>query len=135
MKNPTLSLLKYLSLQGFGQLSKDLWWEELDKDVDGILITSIGQAQEIHTRRVQQFELIARGNTKVSGYSKLAEIVEFLNNSYSSICELPSVQNKAGETVCEEIGNVSLMPLSTITNGGTDSAGKTIWTATGRIEY
>lgn len=135
MKNPTLSLLKYIANQGLGVLSLDLFWEGLDKDAYGVYITSIGQAQEIHARRVQQFELIARSDNKISGYQKLVEIVEFLNNSYSEICTLPSVHNKAGNLVCEEIENVILSPLSTISNAGTDSAGKTIWTATGRIEY
>lgn len=135
MINPTLSLLKLLSQNGFGTLSKDLFWEQLELGKVGVYITSIGEAQDIHTRRVQQFELIARGDTKVSGYTKLAQIVEFLNNSYSSICTLPPVQNKAGETVCDEIGNVTITPLSTISNSGLDSEGKTIWNATGRIEY
>ena len=135
MINPTLSLLKLLSQNGFGTLSKDLFWEQLELGKVGVYITSIGEAQDIHTRRVQQFELIARGDTKVSGYTKLAQIVEFLNNSYSSICTLPAVQNKAGETVCDEIGSVTITPLSTISNSGLDSEGKTIWNATGRIEY
>lgn len=135
MINPTLSLLKFLSQKGFGQMSRDLFWEDIELGKSGVYITSLGQAQEVHTRRIQQFELIARGDTKISGYTKLAEIAEFLNKSYSEICSLPSVQNKAGETVCEEIGNVTVMPLSTVTNGGVDSEGKTIWTANGRIEY
>ena len=132
---PTLSLLKFLSNNNFGVISQDLWWEELEKDVDGVIITSIGQPQELHTRRVQQYELIARGENKISGYNKLAQIVEFINNSYSSICALPSVQNKSGATVADMIDNVSIMPLSTISYSGQDSNGKTIWTATGRIEY
>lgn len=134
MINPTLSLLKYLSQQGFGTMSEDLYWEELELGKNGVAIVSIGTGTELHGRKTQQFELISRGNTKTSGYNKLAEICEHLNESLS-VCSLPEVRTKAGGVVAEEIGNVTIYPLATITNSGTDSEGKTIWTTNGRIEY
>lgn len=131
---PTLSLMKFLSQNGFGTMSKDLFWEKLELSAIGVYITSNGQAQELHARRVQAFTLYSRGDTDISGYSKLEEIVEFLNTS-DSICTLPSVRDKASGIVAESIGNVYIRPLTTITNSGKDSEGKTIWIATGQIEY
>lgn len=131
---PTLSLMKFLSQNGFGTMSKDLFWEKLELSAIGVYITSNGQAQELHARRVQAFTLYSRGDTDISGYSKLENIIEFLNTS-DSICTLPSVRDKASGIVAESIGNVYIRPLTTITNSGKDSEGKTIWIATGQIEY
>ena len=131
---PTLSLLKFLSQNGFGSLSKDLFWEKLELGSDGVYIVSNGQAQERFARRVQSYTLYSRGSTDISGYSKLEQIVEFLNSS-DSVCTLPSVRDKATNTVADSIGNVIIKPLTTITNSGKDSEGKTIWIATGQIEY
>lgn len=131
---PTLSLMKFLSQNGFGTMSKDLFWEKLELSAIGVYITSNGQAQELHARRVQAFTLYSRGDTDISGYSKLENIIEFLNTS-DSICTLPSVRDKASGIVAESIGNVYIRPLTTITNSGKDSEGKTIWLATGQIEY
>lgn len=131
---PTLSLMKFLSQNGFGTMSKDLFWEKLELSANGVYITSNGQAQELHARRVQAFTLYSRGDTDISGYSKLENIIEFLNTS-DSICTLPSVRDKASGIVAESIGNVYIRPLTTITNSGKDSEGNTIWLATGQIEY
>lgn len=131
---PTLSLMKFLSQNGFGTMSKDLFWEKLELSANGVYITSNGQAQELHARRVQAFTLYSRGDTDISGYSKLENIIEFLNTS-DSICTLPSARDKASGIVAESIGNVYIRPLTTITNSGKDSEGKTIWLATGQIEY
>lgn len=131
---PTLSLMKYLSLNGFGTMSKDLFWEKLELSANGVYIVSNGQAQELHTRRVQSFTLYSRGDNDISGYTKLESIVEFLNSS-ESVCTLPSVRDKATKTVADAIENVFIQPLTTITNSGKDSEGKTIWIATGQIVY
>lgn len=132
---PTLSLMKYLSQHNFGTMSKDLFWEKLELSANGVYIVSNGQAQELHARRVQSFTLYSRGETDISGYTQLENIVEFLNNSSDSICTLPTVRDKATKTVADPIGNVFIRPLTTITNSGKDSEGKTIWLATGQIEY
>lgn len=131
---PTLSLMKYLSQNGFGSLSKDLFWEKLELSANGVYIVSNGQAQERFARRVQSFTLYSRGETDISGYTQLENIVEFLNSS-DSLCTLPSVRDKATNTVADSIGNVDITPLTTITNSGDDSEGKTIWIATGQIIY
>lgn len=131
---PTLSLMKYLSQSGFGTMSQDLFWEKLDLKANGVYIVSNGQAQELHARRVQSFTLYSRGENDISGYTKLEEIIEFLNSS-ESVCKLPSVRDKATNTVADAIDNVTILPLTTITNSGKDSEGKTIWIATGQIVY
>lgn len=134
MINPTLSLLKLLSQNNFGKIDQTLFWEKLGIDKDGIYISSIGEAQDLHGRRSQSYQLMSRASNDMEAYEKLAQVVEFINNSYS-VCELPKVQSKSGKTLAEAIGNVSLMKVSTISNGGLDSNSRVVWTATGRIEY
>lgn len=130
---PTLSLLKHLSEDGLGTIGQDLFWEDLAVDKEGIMISSLGEVQEKGTRRVQRFTIYSRGEDKVSGYTKLETIIERINAS--QICTLPKVRNNSLNVVADKIDNVYIPPLSTITNGGQDSEGKTIWETNGRIEY
>ena len=126
----TLSLLKYLEINGFGTIDKDLFWEKLGLDLIGIEITSTGLARERGARHRQDYTLYSRGKTDVSGYEKLEQVRNFINKSYE-VCELPSVPPVT------EVGyhNVTLMPPSTITNSGEDANGRIIWSLTGTIYY
>lgn len=125
----TLNLLKLLEDNNFGIIDKDLFWEKLTLGKIGVYVSSLGDTNERGMRRSQTYELYSRGSSDVAGYRKLKEIVEFLNASYS-VCTLPAVDN-----ISEPIENITIMPLSSITNGGLDDNGRIIWTATGTIYY
>lgn len=125
----TLNLLKLLEDNNFGTIDEDLFWEKLTLGKIGVYVSSLGDTNERGMRRSQTYELYSRGSSDVAGYRKLKEIVEFLNASYS-VCTLPAVDN-----ISEPIENITIMPLSSITNGGLDDNGRIIWTATGTIYY
>lgn len=79
------------------------------------------------------FEMYSRGKNDVEGYKQLKNIVDFLNASYS-ICKLPSVSIN-NIVVADEVENITIMPCSTISNGGLDDNNRIIWTATGSIYH
>lgn len=123
----TLSLLQFLEDNGFGKIDESLFWEKLELDNTGIYIASIGEAGERGRSKAQSFELYSRGTSDYTGYKKLKEIVDFLNASYE-VCKLPAYQHKG-----EDLKNITILPLSTISNYGQDSKGRVIYSATGRI--
>lgn len=125
----TLNLLKLLENNNLGTIDKDLFWEKLTLGKIGVYVSSLGATNERGSRRMQTFELYSRGNSDVAGYRRLKDIVDFLNASYS-VCTLPAVDN-----ISEPIENITIMPMSSIVNGGLDDNGRIIWTATGTIYY
>lgn len=130
-----LSLLKLLQDNGLGTIDQDLFWQKMGLGKSGVYISSIGDARERGALKSQTYELYVKGDSDVSGYQKLLSIVEFLNNSYSSVCTLPAVQRPNGEYVTEGFSNVTIMPLSTISSNGEDENGRVIWSATGQLIY
>lgn len=127
----TLNLLKLLENNGFGTIDRDLFWQKMTLGKNGVYIASIGNPTNRGSRSMQSFELYSRGTTDVAGYRQLKDIVDFLNASYS-VCELPSVSIN-GTEIAEKVENITIMPCSTISNGGLDDNGRIIWTATGTI--
>lgn len=130
----TLSLLKLLENNGFGTIDKSLFWGKMGLDDFGVYVSEIGDAGIRGARRSIQYQLYSRGKNDVCAYKQLNEIVDYLNSQYG-ICTLPRVRKPNGDTLSEGFGNVTIMPLSTITNAGQDTNGNTIYTAIGRIYY
>ena len=132
----TLNLLQLLENNNLGTIDVDLFWEKLTLGKVGVYITSIGNPSERGKRKIQSFELYSRGTTDVDGCKRLKDIVDFLNSSYS-VCSLPQVVDKKDQKtiLSEEVENITIMPCSTITDGGRDDNGRIIWTATGTILY
>lgn len=127
----TLNLLKLLENNGLGQIEKDLFWQKMTLGKIGVYIASIGNPTNRGNRSMYSFELYSRGSTDVAGYRQLKDIVDFLNASYS-VCTLPAVSIN-GTQIADEVENITIMPCSTISNGGLDDNGRIIWTATGTI--
>ena len=130
----TLNLLKLLENNQLGEIDKDLFWEKLTLGKTGVYISSIGNPTTRGNRKIWSFELYSRGNSDPDGYKRLKDIVDFLNASYS-VCKLPSVSITEGnQTISvDAVENITIMPCSTISNGGLDDNGRIIWTATGTI--
>lgn len=130
MKVLTLSLLKYLSDNGFGTIDQDLFWEKLGLGKNGLYITDVGDAQERGARKSTTYELYSRGDSDLDGYTKLQAVAEFLRKSYG-VCDLPAVPPYTDEGFT----NVSILPPSTISSMGEDGNGRIIYSITGRVYY
>lgn len=130
MKVLTLSLLKYLSDNGFGTIDQDLFWEKLGLGKNGLYITDVGDAQERGVRKSTTYEIYSRGDSDLDGYTKLQAVAEFLRKSYD-VCDLPAVPPYSDEGFT----NVSILPPSTISSMGEDGNGRIIYSITGRVYY
>lgn len=128
----TLSLLQYLSDNGFGTIDQDLFWQKLSLNRKGVFVLDIGQPQDRGMRRTQRYELYSRGTNDIDGYEKLVQIIDFLNAHYGDTCTLPKAGVYDGSQAYE---NVTIMPLSTPTNVGEDANGRIIWSTTGELKY
>lgn len=125
----TLSLLQLLEDNGFGTIDGDLFWEKLTLDKKGLYIASIGDDNDRGSLKSQRYEIYSRGSSDYEGYQKLKAVADFLNDNYE-LCSLPAYKhNGAG------IENVTIMPLSSISNYGLDNNGRIIYSVTGRIYY
>ena len=127
----TLSFLKLLENNGFGTIDTDLFFQKLTLDKKGLYISDIGDPIEKHKKRTQSFELYARGDNDVWGYKKLTEILDFLQDSYSTVCTLPSVP----PITTDDYEKVTILPTGNITNVGLDSVGRIIYSIQGQIIY
>ena len=126
----TLSLLKYLENNGLGKIDKDLFFQKLTLDRKGLYISNIGDTIPRGGQRRQSFELFSRGDNDVDGYKRLEAAIKLLNDSYG-VCELPAVP----PVTDKPYSNVTIMPMSSITNVGLDANDKTVFSATGTIYY
>lgn len=129
----TLNLLKLLENNNLGEIDKNLFWQKMTLGEYGVYISSIGNPLVRGNRTMTSFEMYSRGRNDVEGYKQLKDIVDFLNASYS-ICKLPSVSIN-NIVVADEVENITIMPCSTISNGGLDDNNRIIWTATGSIYH
>lgn len=126
----TLSLLQFLANNGLGELEKDLFWEKLGVEEEGLYITDLGEAQERGVRRSTVYQIYSRGATDLVGYQKLQQVVELLTKAYET-CQLPAVP----EYGVKAVPNATIMPPSTIVNSGEDVNGRVIYSITGKIYY
>lgn len=126
----TLSLLQFLADNGLGELEKDLFWEKLGVEEEGLYITDLGEAQERGMRRSTVYQIYSRGRTDLAGYQKLQQVAELLAEAYE-VCQLPAVP----EYNAKMVPNVTIMPPSTIVNSGEDVNGRVIYSITGKIYY
>lgn len=129
----TLNLLQLLQDNNLGIIDQNLFWQKMTLGKTGVYISSIGNPTTRGNRTMTSFELYSKGANDVSGYKRLEGIVRFLNASYS-VCKLPSVTLN-GEIIAPEVDNITIMPCSTITNGGLDDNNRIIWTAQGSIYH
>lgn len=126
----TLSLLKYLEDNGFGTIDTDLFWQKLGLGRRGLYIIETGMPRELSSRTCSTYQIYSRGSNDVDGYRKLDEVMRFLNQSYNT-CTLPAVP----PVTEQDYQNVSIMPVSSITNMGEDINGRVIYSISGRIYY
>lgn len=126
----TLSLLKFLENNGIGTIDQDLFWEKMGLGKVGLYITDLGSSRDRGGRQMTNYQIFSRGKTDVDGYQKLEEVAKLLNSSYS-VCMLPEVP-----PVTEYYySNVTIMPVSTISNDGLDGNGRVIFSITGVIYF
>lgn len=126
----SLSLLKFLELNGFGTIDEDLFWEKLGLNDDGIYITDLGASQERGGRKSLSYQIYCRGKNDVEAYQKLQAVADFLTASFA-VCELPAVP----PITDYGYSNVTIMPPSALLSLGEDINGRVLYSITGQLYY
>lgn len=125
----TLNLLKFLELNGFGKIDKDLFWQKLGLGKTGLYITNIAENSYRGRRKSQHYEIFSIGKNDVEGLKQIEAVAKLFKDSYA-INELPEVKG-----ICEAVRNVVILPPSTVSNVGENEQGRIIYSISGEIIY
>lgn len=131
----TLHLAKLLADNGFGTLDQDIFWEDMPVDTkgnpkDGIWIVARGASVTRFKVEQQSFDIYSRNKDKLAGSQKLEDILEFLQDAYDTVCDLPTVPPYSLTQYTE----VQITPTSGIENVGTDEQDKVVRVISGEIK-
>lgn len=131
-----LHILKLLENEGFGTIDSDLFFEEapLDgqgKPKQGCWIVERGTSVNRFNTQTQNFDIFSRFSNKLTGYKKLEAILEYLQEAYGEVCELPAVPPHSSTVY----GNVRIEPTSSVENVGTDVDNMIVRVISGTVQY
>lgn len=123
----TLSILKQIETDGFGTIDTNLFLEEASLDSngkpkDGLWIVTRGSGVSRVSVEIQQFDVYSRFANKLTGHKKLEELLDWVQEAFSDICNLPAV----APYTTQSYKNVRIFPTSSIENVGTDENGKIV---------
>lgn len=131
-----LHILKLLEDEGFGTIDSDLFFEEAPLDgqgepKQGVWIVERGTSVNRFNTQTQNFDIYSRYTNKLTGYKKLEAILNYLQEAYGEVCELPAVPPHS-YTVYQ---NVRIEPTSSVENVGTDVDNKIVRVISGIVQY
>ena len=132
----TLHIAKLLEDEGFGTIDTDLFWEDVPVNKngvpkEGVWIVPRGAALTRLNSTLQSFDIYSRYTNKVTGSKKLEDILDYLQEAYSDVCELPAVPPYSSTRYYD----VQIEPVSGIENVGTDEQDKVVRVISGQIKY
>lgn len=131
-----LHILKLLENEGFGTIDTDLFFEEAPLDGNGVprqgvWIVERGTDVTRFTTHTQNFDLYSRYTNKTTGYKKLEAILDYLQEAYGEVCELPTVSPYSDIVYT----NVRIRPTSSVENVGVDENNKIVRVISGEVQY
>ena len=132
----TLYLAQLLANEGFGTLDTDIFWEDMPLDstgkpINGLWIVPRGVAITRFKVTTQAFDIYCREANKVTSSQKLEDILDYLQEAYGEVCELPTVSEISNTRYYD----VQITPVSGIENVGTDNQDKVVRVISGEINY
>lgn len=131
-----LHILKLLANEGFGTIDTDLFFEEAPLNSsgvpqEGVWIVERGSDVTRFTTHTQNFDIYSRYTNKTTGYKKLEAILDFLQEAYGDVCELPTVPPYSTTLYTD----VRITPTSSVENAGVDDNGKVVRVISGTVQY
>lgn len=132
----SLHIAQLLADEGFGTLDTDIFWEEMPIDPtgnpkDGIWVVTRGAPLSRFNVTQQSFDIYARYANKLTGSQKLEAVLDRLQEAYSDVCELPTVEPHSSTVYT----NVRIRPTSGIENVGSDEQDKVVRVISGEVQY
>lgn len=132
----TLSLLKQMQTDGIGTIDTDMWHLEIPLDTNGVPRNGLwvlprGAPVSRFNVNIQPIDIYFRNTNKYTSMKKAKQVLDYLKDSYSEICELPDYPPIFTETY----SNVTIEPTSGIEYVGEDVNGKLVFVISGEIRY
>lgn len=130
------SMLKQLEIDGFGTVAEDLQPGTLPIDAEtgkprnGIALALRGLPVSYLWVEKQAMDFYVR-DQPLTAAQKAKELLQYLKDSYSDICNLPDCPPYATETY----RNVTLQPVSSIEWVGDDDNGGTTYVVSSEISF
>lgn len=130
------SLLQQMSNDGFGTVNTDLQMGILPLNQqgnprNGIAITARGSEVTRVFSNIQNVDFYVRNTNPITASNKAQEILEYLKDSYSEICDLPAL---AGYTT-DTYRNVTIEPTSSVEFVGVDDNNGHSFVVSGVVRY
>lgn len=132
----SLHIAKLLADQGFGTLDTDIFWEDMPLDSqgnpkNGIWIVPRGTPVSRFNHTQQPFDIYSRYSNKVTGSKKLEDILDYLQEAFEEVCELPTVPPHSTTRYYD----CTITPTSVIENVGSDEQDKVVRVISGEIKF
>lgn len=130
------SLLQQLEDDGFGTVSQDLQIGTLPLDDksnprNGIAITLRGLPVNRLDVSQQAVDFYVRNKNPLVAANTAQEILDYLMESYTNVCDLPSLDGITTDTY----SNVTITPTSSVEYVGVDDNGGTSFVVSGEVRY
>ena len=132
----TLHIAQLLANEGFGTLDTDIFWEDMPVDSEGnpkngVWIVTRGTPVTRFTTTNQAFDIYSRYSNKVTSSKKLEDILDYLQEAYGEVCELPTVPPHS----MTRYYDARITPVSAIENVGSDEQDKVVRVISGEIKF
>ena len=132
----TLSLLRQMELDNLGTIDSDLWHLEVPlgsdgKPKNGLWIIPRGAPVSRFNVNIQAVDIYFRNTNKNTSLKKAKQVLDYLQESFEDICDLPSYPPLFTNTY----SNVTITPVAGIEYTGTDENGKLVFSISGEIRY
>lgn len=132
----TLSLLKQMQTDGIGTIDSDMWHLEIPLDTNGVPRNGLwvlprGAPVSRFNVNIQPIDIYFRNTNKNTSMKKAKKVLDYLQEAYSDVCELPAYLPIFTDTYT----NVTIEPTSGLEYVGEDGNGKLVFVISGEIRY
>lgn len=131
------SLLQQLSNDGFGTVNEDLQPGSLPinaatgKPRNGIALALRGMPVSYLNVDIQAVDFYVRNTNKLQAVQTAQDILEYLQESFSTICNLPDCPPYSTDSY----SNVMITPVTSVEWVGDDDNGGTSYVVSGEVQY
>ena len=129
------SLLQQMQIDGFGTIGDTLQVGTLAVDTNGrakngIAVALRGSAVNRTQIEIQAIDFYVRNSNPLTAIQKAQQILEYLQESFSEICNLPAMP-----PLTDTYSNVTIIPTDSVSFVGQDDNGGHVYLVSGEIRY
>ena len=129
------SLLQQMQNSGFGTIGDTLQVGTLAVDTNGrakngVAVALRGSAVNRTQIEIQAIDFYVRNSNPLTAIQKAQQILEYLQESFSEICNLPAMP-----PLTDTYSNVTIVPTDSVSFVGQDENGGHVYLVSGELRY